>query len=634
MGKHSDTFSLQRLGLAGDILLASMVSLCVFIAAITTDSAEHIHQLVEGLEQWELDELILTLTIFCIALSILNLKRWRTERNKVEQLQNQKNKMESLLRLSKALEEAHDYQSLIESITHEIQATVGYRQSWIYLRFSPDKGYLLAVDETSDVGQLILEECPTLTITGDKMLEEIFTSRQPVIVEDARTDPRTDKKIVGALGNRTIINIPILLLDNMMGCIGTGTFDTEGVRTPDREEIKYLQAVASHVALALDRLRINTLRQKAEAQLRLLSEAIEQTCDSIIITDSSGQIEYVNQAFTDIFGYSGVEATGKNPSILKSGTQDDAFYRQLWETISRGDVWQGEMINRHKDGHLCPILMTISPMRNDQGKVSHFIAIQSDLTAYRQLQEQFFQAQKMEALGTMLSGVSHDFNNTLMIIMSKAQLARLPNYDPSRTSGLLKEIENLSGNASEMIKRLMRFARKGKMAKQQEDASDLINQTVSLIAMTLHKEIQLSVDIEDAVMPIHADAILLQQSIINLLNNASDALIGQDQPRINISLKRLEMDDTFYQRYPETLYQPYLRLIIADNGCGISKENQQMIFEAFFTTKETGKGTGLGLSMVYETVLSHHGMIEVDSDVGAGTAFHIMLPIKSSTSTS
>ena len=165
-----------------------------------------------------------------------------------------------------------------------------------------------------------------------------------------------------------------------------------------------------------------TERKRAEAEHARLVTAIEQSAEGVVITNTNGDIEYVNPAFTRITGYSREEVLGHNPRILKSGNQDPVFYQQLWATILKGEIWHGELINRRKDGKLYTEEMNIAPVRDADGEVTHFIATKQDVTERKRLEEQFRQAQKMEAVGRLAGGVAHDFNNLLTIINGYSEL--------------------------------------------------------------------------------------------------------------------------------------------------------------------------------------------------------------------
>jgi len=152
-----------------------------------------------------------------------------------------------------------------------------------------------------------------------------------------------------------------------------------------------------------------SVRKQQETELRKLSSATEQAGESIVITDRDGSIEYVNPAFVTITGYSAEEAIGQTPRMLKSGNQDAAFYAGMWKTITSGVAWHGKVIDRRKDGSFFPAMLTISPIKNTGGEITHFVGTHADLTEQENLEKQFHQAQKMEAIGTMVGGIAHNF---------------------------------------------------------------------------------------------------------------------------------------------------------------------------------------------------------------------------------
>jgi PAS domain S-box-containing protein len=175
------------------------------------------------------------------------------------------------------------------------------------------------------------------------------------------------------------------------------------------------------------------VRLNEDRTLQLM--ALDSAADPIMITERDGTIKWVNAAFTATTGYCAEEAVGRNPSaLLKSGAQDPQVYKQLWETISAGNVWRGELINRRKDGSRYPEMNSITPVRDSKGKISHFIAVKRDLTKEKQLQSEYLQAQKLESVGRLVGGIAHDFNNLLSVIIGWTELAMadLPSAHESR----------------------------------------------------------------------------------------------------------------------------------------------------------------------------------------------------------
>src|SRR5207248_3818340 len=181
-------------------------------------------------------------------------------------------------------------------------------------------------------------------------------------------------------------------------------------------------SVARSIRYAIDVYCKERQRQKAEDTLRKLSRAVEQSADLVIITDRTGVIEYINPAFEALTGYSPQEVIGQTPRILKSGQQTSELYEEQWRTILSGNVFRGTMINRKKNGDVFVAEKTVTPLRDNDGKVTHFISNDRDITERRRLEIQLQQAQKMDAIGRLAGGVAHDFNNLLMVISSYAEL--------------------------------------------------------------------------------------------------------------------------------------------------------------------------------------------------------------------
>lgn len=230
------------------------------------------------------------------------------ERERVEQVQNESERYaRSLLRLSRKLEQAQTYSEALNAALEEVKAILGYQNVWTYL-LSEDKEHLHLLTITGEKSQMVSNDFPTLTVKGDPFLEEIFAGSDIVLVEDARIDPRTNKDIVAQLGNRTIVNVPIILMEKHLGAFGTGSFGDEGVRVPTPSQLEYLRALASHMAVTLDRIRLLLESKQAEESLRTSEERyrilIEQASDGIFIADPQGHYTDVNSSGCAMLGYS------------------------------------------------------------------------------------------------------------------------------------------------------------------------------------------------------------------------------------------------------------------------------------------------------------------------------------------
>jgi PAS domain S-box-containing protein len=382
-----------------------------------------------------------------------------------------------------------------------------------------------------------------------------------------------------------------------------------------------------HQQAVLSIVRDVTEQRKAEEKIRTLSSSVEQACESIVITDKLGTIEYINPAFTRITGYSEAEAIGQNTSLLKSGEHNKHFYEEMREKLLSGHAWQGRIVDKKKDGSLYPALLTISPVLDGSGEISHFVGIQQDLTSYEAMEKNFLQAQKMEAVGTLVGGIAHDFNNILAgitgnLYLAKRKAAALPNVMQN-----LDNIEELSFCAADMIRQLLAFARKDQLIMKPIPFTSYVKEIIGLVRVSVPENIKLNQFICSDSLQVYGDSTLLNQVVLNLISNARDALEGADNPVITIRLESFSPDTVFISKHADAKGRFFAHLSIEDNGCGIPQEHIEHVFEPFFTSKEQGKGTGLGLAMVYGAMQTHNAILEVESEKGSGTAFHIYIPL-------
>jgi len=397
-----------------------------------------------------------------------------------------------------------------------------------------------------------------------------------------------------------------------------GQFET--IKTPMYDESHNLIGV---LGIARD----ITERVQVQNELLKLFQAVQQVGEAIMMTDRNGIIEYVNPAFSDITGYAPEDALGKTPAMLKSSAQDPSFYKNLWDTITRGEVWHGTLIDRKKDGSFYPAMMSVAPIHNDSGDITHFVSLQQDMTEYKAMEEQFLQAQKMEAIGTLVGGIAHDFNNMLAAIQGNVFLSRAKLKDQPDVVEKLDSIEMLGMRAADMVKQLLTFARKDRVQMRPFSLNAFIKEAFKLAKTAIPENIELLCDTCQEELTVSGDATQLQQVLMNLLNNARDAVAHVSQPRIFCSLKLFVVTAAFTKAHPDTKGEQFAQLVVRDNGAGISKEHLDKVFEPFFTTKGVGEGTGLGLAMVYGAVQSHGGIIDIDSSPGMGTTFSIYLPL-------
>ena len=369
-----------------------------------------------------------------------------------------------------------------------------------------------------------------------------------------------------------------------------------------------------------------TQQKQVEDTMRSLVTAIEQSADTIVITDLNGTIQYCNPAFERVTGYSKKEAIGRNPRILKSGKHNTELYKGMWATITQGSVWTGHLINKRKDGSLYEEDATISPIRDALGKVSGFVAVKRDVTKQLELERQLQQSQKLESVGRLAGGVAHDFNNLLTVIngYSGFLVKRLKTGDPLRAYA--DEIKIAGERAASLTKQLLAFSRKELIEPRVLDLNTTIRESAPMLQRLIGEDITLKIHLEDSLGQVMADREQIHQVVMNLVVNARDAM--PDGGRIDIQTTNFELGaEASTALHPKAMAGRYVLMTVTDNGHGIDETTRERIFEPFFTTKEVGKGTGLGLSTVYGIIKQSGGWIDVVSEVGVGTSFMVFLPL-------
>jgi len=367
-----------------------------------------------------------------------------------------------------------------------------------------------------------------------------------------------------------------------------------------------------------------TERERAEERLREYERVVEQAAESIIITNPQGIIIYVNPAFERITGYSQAEVVGRNPRVLKSGHQDTAFYRRMWETLARGDVWKGRLVNRRKDGTLFQEDATIGPVRDASGRLVNYVAVKHDVTNEMRLERQFMQSQKMEAIGRLAGGVAHDFNNLLGVIMGYGEIVRRKMRDDDPLKAKVEQILKAAERAGGLTRQLLAFSRQQVLQPKIVDLNGLVSDMEKMLRRLIGEDIELETSLDPVLGSIKADPGQIEQVLMNLAVNARDAM--PDGGRLTIETRNADLGPDYAARRPAVRAGPYVMLAVSDSGMGMDAETQSHLFEPFFTTKETGKGTGLGLSTVYGIVKQSEGYVWCYSEVGIGTTFKIYLP--------
>ncbi len=355
--------------------------------------------------------------------------------------------------------------------------------------------------------------------------------------------------------------------------------------------------------------------------------AIDQSA-IVAITDPKGRIIYVNKKFEEISGYSSSELLGNDHRMINSGRHSGKFFKDLWATISSGKVWNGEIQNRGKSGHLYWVDTTIVPMVGPDGKPEQYIAIRFDITAKKQVQDELtderaraVHAEKMASLGIMASGIAHELGNPLGALRGRAEMlrdqARAGNVDAEKVELTAEKLLALSDRMNKIIRGLRAYARDG--SKDPFSNINLYGLVSDITELSKAKcrtmDIALEVNCPNMHLHVEGRETEVGQVLVNLLNNAMDAVKNLDQRWIRIDIEESKVD----------LGQVEIK--VTDSGNGIDEDTVKKMLDPFFTTKPVGQGTGLGLSISNTIISSHGGEFTYDQN-NSNTCFIVKLPIK------
>ncbi len=370
-------------------------------------------------------------------------------------------------------------------------------------------------------------------------------------------------------------------------------------------------------------------RHRLQQSNHLLIAALESARDGIFITDLEGQVLHVNGALERMFGFDRSELIGNNAAILKGDKQPERFSEEMRGVLQRRNSWQGEPATRRKDGTPLDTSLTISPIFDARGQMTHFVGIYRDLGERKQMERQLFQAQKMQSVGTLAGGVAHEFNNLLAGIQGYASLSLREQDLPKTVREFLEAIVHLSDRAANLTRQLLAFARKPALSRQPTIIAQLLTSTAELVRRSLNIEVVVELAEPPRGSPpwtALADTNQLQQVLVNLCVNARDALARRTPRPIAIRLRhRVLISEE--AAFPQNVRPgDYVVIEVEDHGCGMAQDVLSQALDPFFTTKDVGQGTGLGLPVAFGIMTGHQGFLTIDSRTDEGTCVRLYLP--------
>ncbi len=539
-----------------------------------------------------------------------------------------------LTECNQTLAHATDELPFLKEVCRILVEVGGYRLAWVGLReydegktvrpiaqFGFEVGYLDKLDLRWS------EEPEGLGPTGKAIRTgEIQT------VQNIQCDPSFAlwRKEATSRGYSSSIALPIKIDDQEpLGCLNIYA------RQPfafNREEVKLLSELAVDAAFGIRIIRARKERDLVSSELRKLSAAVTQSPASVFITDLAGHIEYVNPMFIEMTGFAPEEVIGEHSRILKGEGTGSREYRELWQTIQVGEQWRGELHNRRRDGTLYWANVTISPIRNEQGEIAHFLAVEEDIDRHKQmikeheeLEDQLRQSQKLETIGTLAGGIAHDFNNVLQAILGFAEIAVSDITENPSARSDVQEIIKAASRARDLVRQILTFSRQVQPERSFIDLRIAVAEATSLLRATLPSNIEIRQDVPHDIDLVFADMAQIHQVLMNLGTNARQAMKSAGG-LLELELTTTKISKSGSLKYPTLAPGRYARLVVRDTGVGMDTSTKEQMFNPFFTTKEVGEGTGLGLSVVHGIISNHGGVICVTSELGVGSTFEVLLP--------
>ncbi len=413
-----------------------------------------------------------------------------------------------LLVFARRLHEIDDFNGMVRAMVDEIRESVGYNMAWLAV-FDAEKRLVRVLAVHGDSEEDVWKHATSFPIDDDPYMVRLYNAYEPQIVRDAQTDPNVNRAVVEQLGNRTIINIPMRLVDQPFGALGTGTFGDEGVHLPTDVELAHLVGIANQLVTAGARLVLHAEREAAAL-------------------------------------------------------------------------------------------------------------------AQEQLSRRLADQQRLDSLGELAGGVAHDFNNLLTVVIATTSLLQATETDPLRQAEM-QTILDASSRGAELARRMLALGKRQSLRFSQASINDLVEATVTLLRRVIPAHISIDVQAGESLPPLSIDAGQIEQVLMNLALNARDAMPNGGRLRLETRQVLLAENDAFGLGRSG----PYIKVAVADSGCGMPEEVLARVFEPFYTTKSANKGTGLGLAVCRGIVEQHDGFIQAQSQLDKGTTFEMYLPLSS-----
>jgi len=558
-----------------------------------------------------------------------------------EQLQTQTQQSRLFAEVALKIRQSLDLEVILTTTVAEVRQFLQTDRVFIY-RFEPDWSGVVVVESFGADWPSILGTTITDTFFGTRAGRDLYAQGRIQAIADiyaAGLSP-CHINLLAQLQIQANLVVPILQGERLWGLLVAN--HCAAPRQWQPWEIDLLQRLSTQVAIAIQQAQLFQQaqrelaeRQRTEADLRTSEEryrsVVSALQEGVVLQDADGTIRACNASAERILGLTADQMQERTSldawwhAIHEDGSPFPGTEHPAMVTLKTGRPCSDVVMGVYRpDGALVWISVNSQPLFHPQDLRPYAVVTSfTDVTHKKQLEAQFLRAQRMESIGTLASGIAHDLNNILTPILMAVELLqrKLPDEKSQR---LLSTLNANARRGADLIKQVLSFARGLEGKRTTLQMRHLILEITKLIEETFPKNIRVKTDIAADLWPLIGDATQLHQVLVNLCVNARDAMPKGGQLRLTAA--NLMMDQDSVQQHLDAKIGSYVVVTVADTGHGIAQGILDRIFEPFFTTKAPGQGTGLGLSTVTGIVKSHGGFIQVESEEGQGTQFHLYLP--------
>ena len=526
-------------------------------------------------------------------------------------LEEQKQEVVALNAIAEAVNRAVEITYLLQNALQEVRRVLQVEYGWIYL--VEGERLVLKTSRGTEGRQI------TIVPSGASLTDPLVDrTRQPRIV---RIPPGPSEAMTWPYGEiKAWASVPVMMKDSFSGIIVVGSNDRNAF---SEKQLELIGAFANQIGVALENSALfDRLRRSEERYMDLF----EHSPDMYHIVNREGVIISCNQTEADRLGYRKEELVGKPIFKLYPPDYHEQARNLLQQMFERGREVQGveeQMLD--SKGGLIDVSINSSIIYDEEHKPVLMRAVARDITEKKKLEETIVHAQRIDSIGNLAGGISHDFNNILTSILGSTAIMKRKMKKDEQWYRFVDIIETAAKRGAALTRQLLTFARKGTVQFRPVVINDIVEETLHLFERSIDKTISIRKQLREEISLINGDDGQIQQAILNLLINGRDAM--PDGGVITVSTELVDIDTRQPNVIGEQRAGAFVAISVEDKGVGMDRTVRQRIFEPFFTTKDQGKGTGLGLSVVYGVVNSHNGFITVQSEPGKGSTFTLCFPL-------